>query len=1100
MTSPAGLDDDFSGQPQDYQITIKKNTQTVKQFDIPINQAYILLDVFKSQQSFQRGFNTGLQQKGWTFEVETDAQVQEIVTFITTGVRSLMPSGSQTLQGTGIDIVTGLMEIKPDYRYPDYLTESGLQHFREIWEQEYQTRKQFANLAREHGPYESEDKINGQISGHVFDYGKIERVKDEKYNRNVLHVDYVDRNDVNKGLQYDLASASAESLKPVKGWLGRHPKLNDVFETPDTAYTNFSSRISEQHRHLFTTHPLAKKFCVSGDSVFLSIVGRTWNRPIDIFPLVSKHTEEFVEEFAKEVQKTGFVELSRTKNTIDVVWYPNPDILLRKIFFPWMTEDKIGKDLEKIFKDNAFREGILVHGEHAELHRKIVREGIEKTYTRGWRERYISEILATYGDVIDGADLPTAIRENLKEYHRKYVNDPGFSERVSSSVVRKFEEGKIIYRINLQRNSSVHEVLCRMDVDCNCFAIYMKKIYLTRRGHHALVSGMNIVDPTRQSSNYYDRLIRYKIINYEILVPSLEANKIIFHNNMDDTIGLSRLILMIWKGKTEKKLPGLTRSYVNRIISYNIESIIGKIATGWLESGYKTRCRFPGKLIIDDVTSELIGNIDTIRTPFYFSAYITLFDLIRYRSKINYVDNTILKIRNYPPRKDITVDVDVPIISNDLIEQYIQIRSNRNVYEEKYEVEEHGEQPEQDRLKGSIVNHFPLDHLRFFKTLIENLRDCLVLLGNDSHLEGRVYRINILFDVHPIVQTGGEFISFIKRTSQILEEKFSVIMYKRSEKWLEIFLSKRNKTFNVGDMLRLLRSFVSLRDDRSFDELIHRLKTSRNRTMNRNMLLEIHSMAKQIITDNSYRRLPLIEQKGYITAVDNLTLMLDVQQESYELYGGTTAIFVVRINYTASSELADAFTFINHANECIGWHNGLTVYNDRFKLYAETGKIVLDPAFRQNDMFERVRNDLHTVVLPYERTKINQWVDMDIRGNLHDFLMMTTSGDENWLDNSGVTPYTEHRMEISFTSPDMITTVIVTTPVGTFPTRSGNPRPYTLNFDNYAVKKAKPVGDFHEALVKYGRMAFLNRKQAIKAISRKFAHMGDDRIELTCSI
>jgi hypothetical protein len=52
------------------------------------------------------------------------------------------------------------------------------------------------------------------------------------------------------------------------------------------------------------------------------------------------------------------------------------------------------------------------------------------------------------------------------------------------------------------------QVLLGFDIDCCCVAYDGERVWAAKRARRALVHGINLVDPTRQSTTYELRLVR----------------------------------------------------------------------------------------------------------------------------------------------------------------------------------------------------------------------------------------------------------------------------------------------------------------------------------------------------------------------------------------------------------------------------------------------------------------------------------------------------------------------------------------------------------------------------------------------------------------
>ncbi|MDE2097421.1 MAG: hypothetical protein KGL39_09270 [Patescibacteria group bacterium] len=78
-------------------------------------------------------------------------------------------------------------------------------------------------------------------------------------------------------------------------------------------------------------------------------------------------------------------------------------------------------------------------------------------------------------------------------------------------------------QIILRLYKSVEHVLLGFDVDCCCVAYDGKRVLATARGLRALETKTNIVNPSRQSTSYESRLLKYARRGFAIAVPGFTA-------------------------------------------------------------------------------------------------------------------------------------------------------------------------------------------------------------------------------------------------------------------------------------------------------------------------------------------------------------------------------------------------------------------------------------------------------------------------------------------------------------------------------------------------------------------------------------------------
>jgi len=102
-------------------------------------------------------------------------------------------------------------------------------------------------------------------------------------------------------------------------------------------------------------------------------------------------------------------------------------------------------------------------------------------------------------------------------------------------------------QIVLRVYKSVSEILTGFDVDCSCAAYDGEQVYVSPRALAAYVTQTNVVDLSRRSPSYENRLSKYAHRGFEIYWPHLDRSKVdptIFERSFGRTEGLARLLVL----------------------------------------------------------------------------------------------------------------------------------------------------------------------------------------------------------------------------------------------------------------------------------------------------------------------------------------------------------------------------------------------------------------------------------------------------------------------------------------------------------------------------------------------------------------------------
>jgi ankyrin repeat protein len=170
---------------------------------------------------------------------------------------------------------------------------------------------------------------------------------------------------------------------------------------------------------------------------------------------------------------------------------------------------------------------------------------------------YYHEKLAPASDVdlfIFGLDEEQAI-EKIKQIETA-VRDSILSDtttiRTKHAITIASQYPTRHVQIVLRLYKSVSEILTGFDVDCSCVAYDGTQVWAAPRAVAAFVTQINMVDLSRRSPSYENRLSKYSHRGFEVYWPLLERSKVdptIFERSFSRVMGLARLLVL-------EKLPG----------------------------------------------------------------------------------------------------------------------------------------------------------------------------------------------------------------------------------------------------------------------------------------------------------------------------------------------------------------------------------------------------------------------------------------------------------------------------------------------------------------------------------------------------------------
>ncbi|CAG8242404.1 unnamed protein product [Penicillium salamii] len=170
---------------------------------------------------------------------------------------------------------------------------------------------------------------------------------------------------------------------------------------------------------------------------------------------------------------------------------------------------------------------------------------------RGLR-KYYHEIFAPASDVdlfLYGLNEEQAI-EKIKHIEDSIKNTILYETttvRTKNTITIASQYPNRHVQIVLRIYRSVSEILTGFDVDVSCAAFDGKQVYASPRAIAAYITQINMIDLTRRSPSYENRLSKYSHRGFEVFWPGLDRSRIdptIFERTFNRTVGLARLLVL----------------------------------------------------------------------------------------------------------------------------------------------------------------------------------------------------------------------------------------------------------------------------------------------------------------------------------------------------------------------------------------------------------------------------------------------------------------------------------------------------------------------------------------------------------------------------
>jgi len=371
---------------------------------------------------------------------------------------------------------------------------------------------------------------------------------------------------------------------------------------------------------LLDIEPFKTKFCVCGGSVLKAISGIASSTldssDVDFFP-VNCSEEQMKEAVAKAIshfkENGRRVNVRRSKYAITIEH--------SGAIMPFWIED-----YSKIFKKAA--QNLLgpkpEYYEYWALFRQIPKVLCLKGCTTPTVVDILINMIST---VDDSMKTETDLLKFLNVSSVKFIGELiSFCSSLNDSETEEFQrvfgdsrkwEGRETFRKKvqfiLQNTRTVDEVLCKADIDCSAVAVYNGVCYVTDRSSFALLSGVNVIDPTRQSPTYCKRLRKYMLRGFRVYIPNLRRDQINrFSEDYYRDGCFSGLRGLIWSA------PFVPSDYEGNE-SFVINS--GDLFCEEIERRGKKHT-FPFPLLYSDYSQNMAGSINQSKRSFYKGAYL----------------------------------------------------------------------------------------------------------------------------------------------------------------------------------------------------------------------------------------------------------------------------------------------------------------------------------------------------------------------------------------------------------------------------------------------------------------------------------------------
>ncbi|GAM82971.1 hypothetical protein ANO11243_009570 [Dothideomycetidae sp. 11243] len=169
-------------------------------------------------------------------------------------------------------------------------------------------------------------------------------------------------------------------------------------------------------------------------------------------------------------------------------------------------------------------------------------------------------------------------------------------------------------QIVLRIYKNISEILTGFDVDSSCVAYDGSQVYATPRAIAAYMTQTNVIDLSRRSPSYENRLFKYARRGFEVYCPTVDRSRIdptIFERSFGRVLGLARLLVL-------EKLPGVEdrgRYLAKRRQERGRPPLSSQQAAAWTQFSPDIKERHPED-VAEWVEQDEVSNYHTCTVPY----------------------------------------------------------------------------------------------------------------------------------------------------------------------------------------------------------------------------------------------------------------------------------------------------------------------------------------------------------------------------------------------------------------------------------------------------------------------------------------------------
>lgn len=194
-----------------------------------------------------------------------------------------------------------------------------------------------------------------------------------------------------------------------------------------------------------------------------------------------------------------------------------------------------GMDTSNVFVAGGLCLGILCGKEESE------------EYLNSDIDLFIHGVGVEEADLIVERVIQTIFDNHVKSSSLKDTLDDGMIVvRTTNSVTLSFGWPFRNIQIVLRIYQSPAEILLGFDVDCCSVGFDFERVWATPRAIRSIKKRYNLVNPTRRSTSYELRLLKYSKRGFGVMVPHLDGRRIdsnLYQKSFQSVQGLARLLL-----------------------------------------------------------------------------------------------------------------------------------------------------------------------------------------------------------------------------------------------------------------------------------------------------------------------------------------------------------------------------------------------------------------------------------------------------------------------------------------------------------------------------------------------------------------------------